>query len=118
MLLLTHRHQMQVIFTMFRKKDCQQIAAWLENGTRIRGDIIRRARRLEQLRMHMKECWPSGVDQELEIMNVREGRLILGVSHSVWATRVRFLAPQIIENARKYWEEPIERVECRLWRHH
>ncbi|MEE9343388.1 MAG: DUF721 domain-containing protein, partial [Gammaproteobacteria bacterium] len=61
-------------------------------------NLIAHTRKLNRIKACLTEILPEPVNSHFDILNVRDGVLILMTDSPAWATRIRFLEPQLISS--------------------
>jgi hypothetical protein len=69
----------------------------LNHGGSGLSQVIRRTRELTRLTRHLKAMVDEPLCQHIYVANVRDTTLVVGTDSAVWLTRVKYLAPMIIE---------------------
>lgn len=59
--------------------------------------LIRRGRQLHGLNILLGELLGTELASHCQLANIRENTLILATDSSAWATRLRYMAPQLIQ---------------------
>lgn len=75
------------------------------NGT----PLFSHVQTLAGLQIWLKNQLPRPLNEHCQVVNLRDGTLILGASSPVWATRLRYLAPQLgIQMGQKTSGKPLK----------
>ena len=64
------------------------------------GQILRRVKELRKLTKQLQHMVDAPLNQHIFVANIRENKLIVGTDSAVWHTRVKYLAPMILEQMR------------------
>ncbi len=78
------------------------------------GRVLKRARALERLGRKVMPLLEPELAQYCTVANVREGRLILGCTSPVCATRLRMEAPKLIDRLHQAGLTDIESVVVKM----
>ena len=58
--------------------------------------LVSRAEKLKRLDHRFKQLLPPILAPQVTVANYSQGKVVLQVAHSAWATRLKFLTPQIL----------------------
>ncbi|QTS83763.1 DciA family protein [Coxiella endosymbiont of Amblyomma nuttalli] len=75
--------------------------------------IVQRANQITALEKMLVNFLPSEVIPYCQVMNISHQTLTLQLDNAVWATRVRYLVPNLIE-AFSQQKMPIASIQCRV----
>ena len=79
------------------------------------GQILRRVKELRKLSQYLQSMVDSPLNQHIFVANIRDNILIIGTDSAVWHTRVKYLAPMILEQMRAMdGLEELQRIEFRV----
>ena len=59
-------------------------------------NLISRAEKLQRLDQRFKQLLPPILAPQVTVANYSAGKVVLQVTHSAWATRLKFLTPEIL----------------------
>jgi len=77
--------------------------------------IVARATQLRQLTQMVQQLLDAPMNQHVYVANVRDNTLVIGTDSSVWHTRIKYLAPMILEHIKqKPGLQSLNRVEFRV----
>jgi len=63
--------------------------------------IVARAAQLRQLTHMIQQLLDAPMNQHVYVANVRDNTLVIGTDSSVWHTRIKYLAPMILEHIKQ-----------------
>ena len=75
--------------------------------------IVQKANRITALEKVLENFLPSEILPYCQVMNISHKTLILQLDNAAWATRVRYLIPNLIE-AFSQQKMPITSIQCRV----
>ena len=83
------------------------VAGVLSDDRLVLGPLIRRARHLERVNRTLRGLLDPGLAEHCRVANVDRYTLVLQTDSSAWASRLRYLAPAILEKLAKKlgWKE-------------
>ena len=91
--------------------DPKSIAHYLKTGSL--GLIVQKAKQITAIDKMLESFLPSEMVPYCQVMNVSHKTLILRLDNAAWATRVRYLIPNLIETFSQK-NMPITSVQCRV----
>lgn len=65
------------------------------------GQVLNRARQLRKLTQSLQKMVDAPLNQHIVVANIRDNIMIVGADSAVWHTRVRYLAPLILEQMQR-----------------
>jgi len=78
-------------------------------------DVVTRAKQLRKLTQQLRKLLDKPLSQHIYVANIRDNLLIIGTDSAVWHTRVKYLAPVILEYMQQInGLEKLQRVEFRV----
>ena len=66
------------------------------------GDPIRRALWLDGLDRRFRTCLPPSLAAHARLANIQDGRLVFVVDAPVWRSKLRLMAPELLDVARSF----------------
>ncbi|MGD8558827.1 MAG: DUF721 domain-containing protein [Gammaproteobacteria bacterium] len=63
--------------------------------------VIRRAKELKRLTGRLKSLVDEPLSEHIYVANVRDNTLVIGTDSAVWHTRVKYLAPMLLEQIKQ-----------------
>ena len=77
--------------------------------------VIERAKELRKLSFKLQQMVDEPLNQHIYVANIRENTLVIGTDSAVWHTRIKYLAPSILEQMQQIKGlEKLKRVEFRV----
>jgi hypothetical protein len=76
-----------------RSKMMQPASRFIQAGSST--SVLNHANKLSRLQRWLDNQLPDSIHGQCQVINFRDNTLILAASSPVWATRLRFLAPQL-----------------------
>ena len=73
----------------------------LNNANTGLGRVINRAKELRKLTTQLKKMVDAPLCDHIYVANIRDTTLIIGTDSAAWHTRVKYLAPMILEQMRQ-----------------
>lgn len=64
-------------------------------------DLVTHASRLKQIGLQLDACLPADVRPYYRLADLRDGVMILNAASPVWAARLRYLGPSILERMQR-----------------
>ena len=77
--------------------------------------VINRARELRKLTTQLKNMVDAPLCEHIYVANIRGNTLIIGTDSAAWHTRVKYLAPMILEQMRQLPDmDRLQKIEFRV----
>lgn len=77
--------------------------------------VMARARQLRKLSFQLKNMVDAPLNEHIHVANIRDNTLIIGTDSAVWHTRVKYLAPSILEQMKQIKGlESLKRIEFKI----
>ncbi len=76
-----------------RSKTMQSAFRFIQAGNNT--SVLNHAHKLSRLQRWLENQLPDSIHKQCQIINFRDNTLFLAANSPVWATRLRFLAPQL-----------------------
>ena len=76
--------------------------------------LVSRARSLMALETHLQELLPETLKTHCRLLALREGTLVLAADSPVWATRLRFHAPQLVKQFNRNQTVNLHTIQIRV----
>ncbi|WP_455367187.1 DciA family protein [Kaarinaea lacus] len=77
--------------------------------------VIKRSKALRKLTSHLKSFVDAPLNEHIYVANIRDTTLVIGTDSAAWHTRVKYLAPMILEQMRQLPDmERLQKVEFRV----
>ena len=77
--------------------------------------IIKRSKALNELTAHLKAMVDAPLNKHIYVANIRDKTLVIGTDSAAWHTRVKYLAPMILEQMRQLPDmERLQKIEFRV----
>lgn len=77
--------------------------------------IVQKAQLLLVLHRDIQKLIPAGFESYCHVMNIHQQTVILGVSNAAIATRIQFVAPDIMNGLHKKTEwRYLQKIQCRV----
>lgn len=89
---------MQTDKTNPTRRDPQPLREVLEHS--LLGYIVERAKFIDHVHQVIGDLIPAEAANHYRVMNVQENTLSISVSNAAWATKLRFLAPNLLQDLR------------------
>lgn len=86
----------------------------LDNPSTSFGGLLKRANLLLQIEQALRGMLDTDLAGRYRVANVRHGRLILLAPAAAWATRLRMLAPQLLDRLHQSGYADIESIDVRV----
>ena len=87
----------------------------LSNSSGGFAQILNRAKQLRKLTVQLRKMVDAPMSEHLFVANIREKTLIVGTDSAVWHTRVKYLAPVILEQMKRISGlEQLQEIEFRV----
>lgn len=87
----------------------------LNNSTGGFAQVLERAKLFRKLTFRLKNLVDAPLNEHIHVANIRDNTLIVGTDSAVWHTRIRYLAPAILQQMKQIKGlESLERVEFRV----
>lgn len=78
------------------------------------GSLLERARLLMRLERLLRTMLDEALAERFRVANLRQNRLILLTPTAAWATRLRMVAPQLLESLQRSGYAGIESIDIRV----
>ena len=79
------------------------------------GRVITRAKELRKLTIQLKKLVDAPLCDHIYVANIRDTTLIIGTDSAAWHTRVKYLAPMILEQMRQLpGMDRLQKIEFRV----
>jgi len=96
-------------------KTSSSIAELLNNPHGDFNQILRRVKELRNLSRELQNIVDAPLNHHICVANVRDNILVIGTESAVWHTRVKYLAPMILEHMRRLdGLQGLQRIEFRV----
>lgn len=96
-------------------KNSTSISELLNNPKGDFGKILQRVKELRNLTRELHSMVDTPLNQHIFVANIRDNTLIIGTDSAVWHTRIKYLAPMILDHMRsKQGLEKLQRIEFRV----
>lgn len=77
--------------------------------------VLERAKELRKLSFKLKNLVDAPLNEHIYVANIRDNILVIGTDSAVWHTRIKYLAPSILEQMKQIKGlEKLESVEFRV----
>lgn len=90
---------------MFKSQGAENGACMLNETTARPGSVLRKllvhARQIEALDQALKKCLEPPLSRHCQVANLTPSRLVLHARSPIWATRLRYVVPDVLECLRK-----------------
>jgi len=87
----------------------------LSNSSGGFAQVLERAKQLRKLTFQLRSMVDAPLNEHIHVANVRDNTLIIGTDSSVWHTRIKYLAPSLLEQMKKVKGlEGLQKVEFRV----
>ncbi|WP_455200453.1 DciA family protein [Kaarinaea lacus] len=87
----------------------------LENPTSGLSQVINRAKALRKLTTQLKNMVDTPLCDHIYVANIRGTTLIIGTDSAAWHTRIKYLAPMILEQMRQLPDmDRLQKIEFRV----
>ncbi len=87
----------------------------LNNSTGGFAQVLERAKQLRKLTNQLRNLVDAPMNQHIHVANVRDNILVIGTDSAVWHTRIKYLAPMILEQMKQLKGlESLKTVEFRV----
>ena len=78
-------------------------------------EVLNRAKQLRKLTIQLQKMVDAPLSDHLFVANIRDNVLIIGTDSAVWHTRVKYLAPMILEQMKQInGLEKLQQIEFRV----
>lgn len=78
-------------------------------------DVLNRAKQLRKLTLQLQKMVDAPLSDHLFVANIRDKILIIGTDSAVWHTRVKYLAPMILDQMKQInGLEKLQQIEFRV----
>ncbi|MDX1497063.1 MAG: DUF721 domain-containing protein [Salinisphaeraceae bacterium] len=75
--------------------------------------LLDKASQLQRLQSRLQEWLPAPLHEHVQLANIREGRLILTADSNAWASKLRYLSPDLLQRLQAAgW--PCQRIEVKV----
>jgi hypothetical protein len=95
-------------------KTAHSVGHVLSNSDASLGKLLRHARHLARLEDLLRTLIEPELADRFQVAAARENRLLLITPTAAWATRIRMMAPQLIESLRSSGAQGIEFIDIRV----
>jgi len=96
-------------------KNSTSISDLLNNPKGDFGQILKRVKELRNLTRELHGMVDAPLNQHIFVSNIRDNTLVIGTDSAVWHTRIKYLAPMILDQMRsKQGLEKLQRIEFRV----
>lgn len=87
----------------------------LNNSSGGFAQVLERAKELRKLTFKLRNLVDAPLNEHIHVANIRDNILVIGTDSAVWHTRIRYLAPTILEQMQQIKGlEKLESVEFRV----
>jgi len=87
----------------------------LSNSSGGFAQVLERAKQLRKLTSQLRNMVDAPLNQHIHVANIRDNILIIGTDSAVWHTRIKYLAPTILEQMKQHKGlEKLQTVEFRV----
>jgi hypothetical protein len=87
----------------------------LNNSSGGFAQVLERAKQLRKLTNQLRNLVDAPLNQHIHVANIRDNILIIGTDSAVWHTRIKYLAPTILEQMKQHKGlEKLQTVEFRV----
>jgi hypothetical protein len=87
----------------------------LNNANAGLAKVIQRSKELKKLTNTLKNLVDSPLSEHIYVANIRDKTLVIGTDSAVWHTRIKYLAPVILEQIRQVpGLERLQQVEFKI----
>lgn len=87
----------------------------LDNSGGSLAQVLNRAKQLRKLSFQLKKMVDAPLNEHIHIANIRDNVLIIGTDSAVWHTRIKYLAPTILEQMKQIKGlEHLQKIEFRI----
>ena len=77
--------------------------------------VLQRAKQLRKLSFQLKKMVDAPLNEHIHVANIRDNILIIGTDSAVWHTRIKYLAPTILEQVKQIKGlEHMQKIEFRI----
>ena len=77
--------------------------------------VLERAKQLRKLSFQLKTMVDAPLNEHIHVANIRDNTLIIGTDSAVWHTRVKYLAPSILDQMKQIKGlENLKSIEFRI----
>lgn len=77
--------------------------------------VINRAKELRKLTSQLKSMIDAPLSEHIYVANIRGNTLIIGTDSAAWYTRIKYLAPMILEQMRQLPDmDRLQKIEFRV----
>ena len=92
-----------------------QIGQVLRNSTGGFAQVLERAKELRRLTIRLRNLVDAPLNQHIHVANIRDNTLVIGTDSSVWHTRIKYLAPTLLDQMKQIpGLENLKSVEFRV----
>jgi len=87
----------------------------LNNANAGLANVIQRSKELQKLTKTLKSLVDEPLSEHIYVANIRDKTLVIGTDSAVWHTRIKYLAPVILEQIREVpGLERLQQVEFKI----
>jgi len=77
--------------------------------------VLERAKQLRKLTTLLQEIVDAPLNEHIHVANIRDNILVIGTDSAVWHTRIKYLAPNILEQMKQIKGlESLQKIEFRV----
>jgi len=77
--------------------------------------LLERAKKLRKLTYQLRAMVDAPLNEHIHVANIRDNKLIIGTDSAVWHTRIKYLAPTILEQMKEIQGlEKLQEIEFRV----
>ena len=77
--------------------------------------VLERAKQLRKLTIQLREIVDAPLNEHIYVANIRDNILVIGTNSAVWHTRIKYLAPSILEQMKQIKGlESLQKIEFRV----
>lgn len=87
----------------------------LKNSSGGFAQVLERAKELRKLTFTLRNLVDAPLNEHIHVANIRDNILVIGTDSAVWHTRIKYLAPSILEQMKQVQGlENLKSVEFRI----
>jgi hypothetical protein len=83
------------------KKPYQSLQNLLQQHTAEFGSLAQKSQRITQLNQLLKQCLPQVMAEHCEVVNIRQGILVIAATNASWHTRLRYMTTELLSQFRQ-----------------
>lgn len=84
-------------------------------GIELLHKIIMQAQWLEQINQLIQELLPAEARNHCQVVNYQKNIIKLAINNAAWATKIRYLCPQLLTEIKKSTNYPVDAIHVRVW---